>query len=220
MAIDGTIRRRDGRPLGSPDHVKSQINLAFPGTQFVLVRRNDLMRPTGFNLTSLLFLLIEPRYPYWGRQLSERQVRRSFQAECGADRQNGRRHPVRKGINTCGRSLRPPVRTDGLGGQLLDRADRPQVKVARLLCNLAGLAVGNEAAVDLGDGRDAAQGAGHDDEAGNVWRCADDSSRQLPPSSSRAKPPNGRHSRGTSSCRQSLKKGPSTTPRFARLRSG
>jgi hypothetical protein len=65
MAIDGTIRRRDGRPLGSPDHVKSRINLAFPGTQFVLVRRNDLMRPTGFNLTSLLFLLIEPRYPYW-----------------------------------------------------------------------------------------------------------------------------------------------------------
>jgi hypothetical protein len=65
MALDGTIRRRDGQPLGSPDHVKTEIDRAFPGTQFTLVHRNDIMRPTGFNLTALLFRLIEPRYPYW-----------------------------------------------------------------------------------------------------------------------------------------------------------
>ncbi len=38
--------------------------------------------------------------------------------------------------------------------------------------------------------------------------------------SSRAKPPKGRRSRGTSSCRRTRKIGPSTAPRFARLRSG
>jgi|SRR6266853_643583 hypothetical protein len=65
MSLSGTIRRGDRQPLGSPEQVKTQLAKAFPGTQFILVRDGGFIRPSGFNLTSLLIRLFEPRYPYW-----------------------------------------------------------------------------------------------------------------------------------------------------------
>src|SRR5216684_5438060 len=54
MSLSGTIRRGDRQPLGSPEQVKTQLAKAFPGTQFILVRDGGFIRPSGFNLTSLL----------------------------------------------------------------------------------------------------------------------------------------------------------------------
>src|SRR4029453_18888597 len=44
----------------------------------------------------------------------------------------------------------------------LERPDRPQVELACFFRALAWLAVGDGAAIDLGYGRDATQGAGHE----------------------------------------------------------
>lgn len=67
MSLSGIIRRNDGKPLGSPDHVKTQLANAFPGVQFTLLRVNDIPRPREFNLTSFIIRLFERRYPnpYW-----------------------------------------------------------------------------------------------------------------------------------------------------------
>jgi hypothetical protein len=67
MSLSGIIRRNDWKPLGSPDHVKTQLANAFPGVQFSLIHANDILRPREFNLTSLILRLFERQYPnpYW-----------------------------------------------------------------------------------------------------------------------------------------------------------
>ena len=69
MSLSGIIRRHDGKPLGSPEHVKTELANAFPGVQFTLIHdhANDIFRPSGFNLTSLIVRLFERQYPnpYW-----------------------------------------------------------------------------------------------------------------------------------------------------------
>ncbi len=67
MSLDGTIRRRDRKSLGSPEQVKWQLNKAFPGTQFTFVHDSGATPPRGLSLASLLFWLftIPQDYPYW-----------------------------------------------------------------------------------------------------------------------------------------------------------
>ena len=67
MSLSGIIQRSDRQPLGSPEHVKAQLADAFPGVEFTLVHANDIFRPSGFNLTSLIVRLFERQYPnpYW-----------------------------------------------------------------------------------------------------------------------------------------------------------
>jgi hypothetical protein len=69
MALGGIIRRRDKRPLGSPEQVKAALLEVFPGTRFALMRDPGLPRPRGFSATALLIRLSEwmsrVRYPHW-----------------------------------------------------------------------------------------------------------------------------------------------------------
>jgi hypothetical protein len=67
MSLSGIIRGNDWKPLGSPDHVKTQLSNAFPGVQFSLIHANEILRPREFNLTSLILRLFERQYPnpYW-----------------------------------------------------------------------------------------------------------------------------------------------------------
>jgi hypothetical protein len=65
MSLSAIIQRGDRQSLGNLEQVKTQLNKAFPGTQFKFVRDGSVTRPSGFNLASLLFRLFKARYPYW-----------------------------------------------------------------------------------------------------------------------------------------------------------
>jgi hypothetical protein len=62
MALDAVIRCRDRQPLGTLEQAKTQIEKAFPGTQFKFVQDET---PSWLSPALPLLKLLESRHPCW-----------------------------------------------------------------------------------------------------------------------------------------------------------
>jgi hypothetical protein len=65
MALSGTIRRNDRKPLGVDEDVKRQIVEVFPGVVFTLIMKNEGLRPRRTSFWTLLLKLLEVSHPHW-----------------------------------------------------------------------------------------------------------------------------------------------------------
>ena len=85
MALGGSIRRRDRKPLGDAEGVKSRIIEAFPGVDFLLITEPEAWPAPNSILLRLVSSLWKTRYPHWEGHFEGEEYIAAFQLDAGYD---------------------------------------------------------------------------------------------------------------------------------------